>query len=159
MQSIEMAANGTSRRWAHLDLIGTLEMDDWQGSGKALVVDDDALVRRTLERSLEHCGFDVLSADGGRRALELAAEHGDQLVAVLLDLNMPDMGGQETLKEMRKLYPDLTVILVSGYDEREVARRFHDDQPTAVLKKPFRPRELKAKLRAVLEGSADHDPT
>lgn len=129
------------------------KLDKWQGSGKVLVVDDDALVRRTLERSLQLCGFDVRSAEGGHRALEIVGEEGHELVAVLLDLTMPDMDGYETLCEMRKLIPDLTVILVSGFGEREIAQRFRDQRPTAVLKKPFRPRELREKIRVVLEGA------
>ena len=126
-------------------------MSDWKGSGRALVVDDDTLVRRTLERSLQLCGFEVSSAASGPEAIEIFAEAPQDFTVVLLDLTMPGMDGDETLIELRKLRPDVVAVLVSGYDENEISRRFRTDMPHGLLKKPFRPRDLKEKLRQILD--------
>ena len=116
-----------------------------------MVVDDEAMVRRTLERSLQIYGFEVEVASGGREALEIFQRASSEMVAVLLDLTMPDMDGEETLKELRKIRPDVKVILVSGFDEQEIALRFRENPPSSVLKKPFRPRELKEKMYTLLK--------
>ena len=125
-------------------------MSNWKGSGKALVVDDDPLVRRTLERCLQMYGFDAVAAASGAEALDIFGEDPEQFVVVLLDLTMPGMDGDETLVGLRKLRDDVVAVLVSGYDEKEISRRFRTDMPQGLLKKPFRPRDLQAELEKIL---------
>lgn len=114
-------------------------------------MDDDPLVRRTLERSLQMCGFEVSGAASGAEAVAIFAEAPHEFTVVLLDLTMPGMDGDETLIELRKHREDVVAVLVSGYDEKEVARRFRTDMPQGLLKKPFRPRDLKENLRLILD--------
>ena len=127
-------------------------MLDWRGSGKVLVVDDDALVRRTIERGLEKCGFEVESASGGRQGVEAVARLGHDLVAVLLDLNMPEVDGEAAFRQMHEIWPQLKILIVSGFDERELAGRFSHDRPTGFLRKPFRPVDLQRKMMEILDS-------
>ena len=68
-------------------------------TGTVLVVDDEDLVRLVAQQILERAGFTVRTADGGRAALEAFREHHEQIDAVLLDLTMPDLGGEESCTE------------------------------------------------------------
>jgi PAS domain S-box-containing protein len=129
--------------------------DNWRGSGTLLIVEDEEGVRAVAERMLEGLGFQVVSAEDGREALKLVADRSEHIVAVLLDLSMPHMGGPETLRRIRELQPGLPVVLMSGYTEQEVASRLLDENPgpVAFLQKPFLPADLVTVLRRVLEAA------
>lgn len=78
-----------------------------------LVADDDASFRRVLQYQLRQAGYEVLEADRGDRALELFSLH--RCHAVLTDLDMPGIGGQELLLEIRRRSPDMPVIVITAY--------------------------------------------
>jgi PAS domain S-box-containing protein len=101
----------------------TLAGDDWIGKGTVLVVDDEPSIRNTTRIFLEEKGFAVLVAENGRKALEVFQANKNEIACVLLDLTMPEMGGEEALVELRKIRENVPVVLVSGYDERELESR------------------------------------
>jgi CheY-like chemotaxis protein len=117
-----------------------------------LLVDDEELVRVASQAMLERLGYRVLTAVDGREALELFRARADDVACVLLDLLMPNMDGERTLHELRRLRPDVRVIVASGYSREKAAARLGDGTPTAFLKKPFDEGELEEKLRSVLDG-------
>jgi len=125
---------------------------EWRGEGTILVVEDEADVREVAERILQDFGFQTVSAGDGREALDLMESGGSEVIAILLDLSMPRMGGQETLRQLRDSWPDLPVIMMSGYTEESVAPQFSDAGPgvTAFLQKPFFAEDLIGVLRRVL---------
>ncbi len=123
----------------------------WQGSGLILVVDDDETVRAVARQALELRGFQVIEAPDGRAAVDLVQEQGATVGLVLLDMTMPHMGGEEAYREMRRLQPDLRVILSSGYSEAEAMSRFLGKGLKGFLQKPYGPKDLLAKVQAVLE--------
>jgi CheY-like chemotaxis protein len=130
------------------------ELDaSWCGSGTALVVDDEERVRAYCRRSLEHAGFEVLTAADGVEALRVLREHGreHEIRVVFLDLTMPRMGGVEAYAEIHRMRPDLPVILATGFDSEDAAQRFSGERPAGFLQKPFTPVQLIAAARAVLE--------
>jgi PAS domain S-box-containing protein len=128
---------------------------EWRGSGTVLVVEDEAEVREVARHMLRSFGFDTLLATDGRDALDQMQRAGSAVNAVLLDLSMPHMGGQETFRRLRELDRDLPVIIMSGYTEESVAAQFSEAGSglTAFLQKPFLAEDLVAVLRRVLEGS------
>ena len=128
------------------------EAFDWQGSGTILVVDDEETVRAVAKTMLETKGFSVLTANDGREALEIAQQH-DDIVAVLLDMTMPHLGGEDTFRELRQLSPDLKVVMMSGYNERDVTSRFPEKRLAGFIQKPFKQKALLGKLREVLGDS------
>ncbi|MFH1681628.1 MAG: sigma-54 dependent transcriptional regulator [Candidatus Eisenbacteria bacterium] len=80
---------------------------------RILVVDDERNIRRTLEMVLRPEGFETIEAESGEAALRLLAEERADLV--VLDVQLPGMSGIETLREMRRADPDLTVVMISGH--------------------------------------------
>jgi CheY-like chemotaxis protein len=105
---------------------------------------------------LEHFGFRVLSAVNGRHGVEVFQEHEAEVAVVLLDMTMPEMNGEETFREIRRIRADVPVILSSGYNEIEATRRFTSKGLAGFLQKPFTPKELGQKLALALKpGSRD----
>jgi CheY-like chemotaxis protein len=108
--------------------------------GRILVVDDDATVRETGTMLLEELGFSVAQAIDGRSALSaLAAAPFD---AVLLDATMPGMTAGETLRTLRARFPELPVLLCSGYSRNDFADVLERDARIEFLAKPYRSSEL-----------------
>jgi CheY-like chemotaxis protein len=98
---------------------------------------------------LGEAGYDVLSASNGLEALDVYAAQSDRIDAVLLDMTMPVMGGEETMKRLAARWPDATVIATSGYDLEEAERRF-GGHPAGYLQKPFTAAQLTAKIAEVV---------
>ena len=96
-------------------------------------------------------GFDVLSARDGAEALDLYREHADEIVCVLLDLTMPLMDGEEAFREIRRVDPEVIVILSSGYNEQDATRRFDGKGLAGFIQKPFTISSLKRKVMQVLQ--------
>jgi PAS domain S-box-containing protein len=122
----------------------------WRGAGEVLVVDDEPSVRAVSRALLRRRGFAVAEALGGREALAMVTADLARFRLVLLDLTMPDMGGEETFRELRSVAPLLKVILMSGYNEQEVTRQFVGRGLAAFLQKPFRAEELDAAVHRVI---------
>ena len=124
----------------------------WRGSGRILLVDDQAAVLNAGRQMLGRLGFDILTATDGREALTVFEKHRDELVCVLLDLTMPNMDGSEAFLKMNELAPDVPVVVCSGYAENDIAQQFADTQPTAFLEKPFSLKDLTRILSGILAG-------
>ena len=99
---------------------------------------------------LEKIGFDVLTASDGREAMEVFSEHAEDIVCVLLDLTMPYLDGEEAFREMRKLRPNVRVILCSGYNEQDATQRFAGQGLAGFLQKPFNLTTLNQKITEIL---------
>ncbi len=119
---------------------------NWQGKGLVLVVDDEEMVRYMVSIMLEKMGYDVITANDGLAGVEQYAQHADTINFVLLDMTMPQMNGEEAFREMRKIRPDVRVLLSSGYGEQETMQRFTGQGLAGFIQKPYRYEEL---LRAV----------
>ena len=122
----------------------------WRGSGTVLVVDDEPAARGAARVMLEEMGFDVLEADDGLAGVELFRERAATIAAVLLDLTMPRMGGEQALTVMRSICPDVRVVLMSGYGEADVTNRLGAQGPNRLLEKPFHWGQLAETLRQAL---------
>jgi PAS domain S-box-containing protein len=123
-----------------------------RGTGTILVVDDEEMVRRIAKSMLEEYGYTVLLAADGRSATDLFRSVADQISMVLLDLTMPRMGGEETLRELMTIRVDVRVLLSSGYDEAEIIGRFIGKGIHGFIQKPYTAPRLAAKVKAVLEA-------
>lgn len=121
----------------------------WRGNGTVLVIDDEAGVRSVTARHLEKSGFEVLTADSGQSGLDLLAGHPD-IGMVILDLAMPQMGGDECFAKIREMRPTLPVIMTSGYDESGVIQRMPNAAISGFLQKPFKRGELLAVVRRIM---------
>ena len=113
-----------------------LEEKKLKGRGTILVIDDEEIVRRTARAALEHYGYRVIVAENGTDGLNLL-RNGETIHLVLLDMTMPMMSGEETLKYLRQLRPDLPVILSSGFNQAEVTRTISDRALDWFIQKPY----------------------
>lgn len=116
-----------------------------QAALRILLVDDDELIRDSLGPLLELLGHTVAMANEGRKALDLL-EAGLGVDLVILDMNMPGMGGREALPLIRALRPGLPVLMASGYSELEIAPLLKGCPGVSSLRKPFSLKEIKQKL-------------
>lgn len=119
--------------------------------GKVLVVENDAGIRQSLFETLSALGFMVGEAENGEGALvRLKMVDYD---AVLLDINMPGMGGMETCRKISQAYPRLPVIMLTVRDDEEDIVEALDAGAQDYVTKPFQIRELTARLRAAIRSS------
>ncbi len=115
-----------------------------------LVVDDEDTVRKLAKNVLTRAGMTVHVAENGASGVELFRKHHDTLSIVLLDLMMPVMGGEEALLAMQGIDPAVPIILSSGFDEKEAARRLPESKPARFLQKPYTAQSLSAAVAATL---------
>jgi CheY-like chemotaxis protein len=119
--------------------------------GTILVVDDDEAVLELAREFLLRAGFEVVTARGGREALEILRDDAEgRIDAAVLDISMPDLDGRETLLELRRLCPELPVVMVSGFGEDATTRRLASEEITAFVRKPYEPEHLIEAVRASL---------
>ncbi|MGD9209697.1 MAG: ATP-binding protein [Desulfobacteraceae bacterium] len=115
-----------------------------------LLVEDQKKVRNVGKAMLERLGFEVWTAGDGVEAVEIFRTHGSRFCLVLTDLTMPRMDGWQTLTALRRINPNIPVILTSGYYEAQVMHGDHIQQPQAFLHKPYHMKTLKAVIRQAL---------
>ncbi|WP_330334155.1 response regulator transcription factor [Streptomyces sp. NBC_00536] len=125
--------------------------------GVVLVADDDAAIRRSLERGLRLSGFTVLLAEDGSAALDLAVERAPDVL--VLDVSMPGMTGTEVCRRLRDRGDETPVLMLSALDE--LADRVAGLQAGAddYLVKPFALEELVLRLRAILRRRPQQAPS
>jgi PAS domain S-box-containing protein len=120
-----------------------------------LVMEADDHVRQVAIEALRHLGHAVLVAANCTDALQLFQAHGAEVSAALVDLTMPGVDGVTTCAVLRRLRPDLPVILTSSYDEAEIAARFSGRASTVFLQKPWRLEAFATAVRAALDMQSE----
>jgi CheY-like chemotaxis protein len=123
-----------------------------------LIIDDEPIVRNALSAMLKRLGFTVLTAADGQEGVDLFRANKTRVAAVLLDMTMPRMNGEETFRELRRIQPNVRAILCSGYSEQEAADRFAGQGVAGFLQKPFGMSGITARLREVLDGDGTPSP-
>ncbi|HEV2565061.1 MAG TPA: ATP-binding protein, partial [Microvirga sp.] len=123
---------------------------DMTGQGTILLVEDEDPVRAVNARALSARGYTVLEAASGIEALEIIQERGAPVDLVVSDVVMPEMDGPTLLGELRKLYPDLKVIFVSGYAEEAFRKNLPEGEEFNFLPKPFSLRQLVETVKQVM---------
>jgi signal transduction histidine kinase len=121
-----------------------------QGEGTLLVVDDEEMVLRAQARLLRRLGYKVRLAKGGREALDIYRRLQGEIDLVLLDLIMPEMGGEEAYGRLREIDPRVRVLFTSGYHLDEEAAESACPDCAGFIQKPFDEYELSAKLTSIL---------
>lgn len=119
-------------------------------SATVLVADDEQVVRDLARRALEGAGFQVLEATNGKEAIDVLRRDGQQISAVVLDLSMPVMSGEQALHQIREFHPSLRILASSGYSELEAAQRF-GNAIDGFIQKPYTSGRLVGALRQALD--------
>lgn len=125
-----------------------------ESTGKltVMVVDDDEAVLTLTAEMLEQAGFDPVTASDGAEAIERVRKRGNEIDAVVLDMTMPGLSGEETYRGMLEIRADLPVIVASGYSEQDAMEHFEDPRPAGFLQKPYRMGDLRAAVASVCGG-------
>ncbi|NCC24625.1 MAG: response regulator [Deltaproteobacteria bacterium] len=121
------------------------------GRETILIVDDEADLRDLTMEALSDAGYEVLEAAGGEEALSVFEANQERVALVLLDLNMPGMGGHQCLLELLALNPKVRVIIASGYALNDQVRVSLEAGAAAFQGKPFKIGELLTLVREVLD--------
>jgi PAS domain S-box-containing protein len=125
-------------------------LTDWRGHGTVLVVDDEPAIRATIAHMLPKMGLTAVPAADGMEGVETFRADPSRFALVLLDLTMPRMDGVETFAELRKLRPDIPVVLMSGFNKDEALVRFVGKGLASFIQKPFSLDSVRAVISSVL---------
>ncbi len=128
------------------------------GTETVLLVDDEVVVRSVAESVLKHHGYKTMTASDGIEGVEAVRAHGGEISLVLLDLTMPRLSGRDTFKMIREIYPDLAVIICSGYlvDLEEFAEET-GYRPTGFVQKPYQVDSLARVVRETIDQAGKND--
>jgi two-component system cell cycle sensor histidine kinase/response regulator CckA len=121
------------------------------GNESILVVDDEAPILESCQEALESVGYKVITASSGEQALEIFQEAPQRLGLVILDLNMPGMGGLKCLESMMALDPQAKIVVATGYADLEVEEEIYRLGGKLLIGKPYRFSDLMATLRKILD--------
>ncbi len=123
-----------------------------KGSGKILIIDDEPMMRVVAGGILEDLGYEILTADNGRQGLETFTRHCQSISLVILDMVMPEMNGKECFFAMKKVSPDLRVVISSGFTRDEDLEEMKAAGASWFIRKPFRITELSQIIHNALEA-------
>lgn len=147
-----------SRRVGGLVLLGHAGTEllavspDTPASETILVVEDERAVRATICRSLRHRGYNVLEAENGEDALMAAERYNAPIHLVVTDVIMPHMNGPDLIRTMRRWYPSMRVLFISGYTKSALPPELLEDGTGAgFLDKPFTVEQLLTEVRRMIE--------
>jgi PAS domain S-box-containing protein len=122
------------------------------GTETILVVEDEANLRYLARQFLEKLGYRVIDAADGAVAMQIAVAHEGVIHLLLTDVVMPGINGRELAQRISEIRPNVKVLYMSGYTENVIGRNGTLDAGVRLLQKPFTLRDLKSKVREVLDS-------
>ncbi len=125
-----------------------------RGSGTLLLVEDEPMVMEVTQAMLERLGYKVFKALTGQKGIDLLSEQKDKIDLAILDIGLPDIRGDEVYRQMKEIFPDLKVLVSSGYAREEVFQEM-EIPAAAFIQKPYSFSVLSAKLEEILKPDND----
>jgi DNA-binding NtrC family response regulator len=122
---------------------------------RILVVDDDPTVLKSCQRVLEPEGFDIYLVPSADKALEAIRK--DDFALLLVDIKMPKRDGIYLMSEIKKEWPDIPIIVMSGYDTEQTVQQAMETGAAHFIAKPFTPTELLNAIKKVMEKPGGHN--
>ena len=126
-----------------------------RGHGRLLLVDDEPMILEVGQQMLEMLGYEVVTANGGEKALAAYQRQGAKIDLVILDMVMPEMGGSETFDRLKAMDSSVRVILSSGYSLDGQASEILERGCMGFIQKPFNLERLSTKIREVMDRAGD----
>jgi CheY-like chemotaxis protein len=121
-----------------------------KGQGTILLIDDEEMILEVGARMLENLGYRVIPAAGGRKGLQAFEQERETIDLVVLDMIMPGFGGNETFDALKRIRPDVKVLLSSGYSLDGQAKAIMEKGCRGFIQKPFTMADLSRKIRGIL---------
>ncbi|TET83297.1 MAG: PAS domain S-box protein [Desulfobacteraceae bacterium] len=122
-----------------------------KGEETILLVDDEDMIIDVGKAMLRTLGYNFFVAKSGKEAVEIYKQKQDKIDMVILDMIMPDMGGQETYDHMHGINPDVKVLLSSGYSINDQTKDLLVNGCNVFIQKPFNIKQMSVKIREVLD--------
>lgn len=116
-----------------------------------LLIDDEEVVRSVGRSILEKAGFKALTASNGEEGIRKFEAHSSQISCVILDMVMPYMSGNLVFAKLKAARPDVRVVLISGYTDKQTLRQFQEHEIEGFLQKPFAPDALVKRVREIVQ--------
>jgi len=116
-----------------------------------LLAEDENLLRELGETILRQAGYKVVTAPGAEELRALVSEYSDPVDLLLTDVIMPGLGGQELVALVKRRWPDIRILYMSGYSSEEIDNL---DRDAGFLQKPFTPGELMKKIADLFNANA-----
>jgi two-component system cell cycle sensor histidine kinase/response regulator CckA len=123
------------------------------GTGTILVVDDEPALRIMAQKILEHCGYRVLLAEDGRQAVEMFRENAGAITAILLDMTMPVMSGEEAFRLIRAIRAEVPIVVSTGYSEVATRESFGVGTVVGFVQKPYTAARLCERIRTTSQAA------
>jgi signal transduction histidine kinase/ActR/RegA family two-component response regulator len=145
---------GSGHERAHASRAGEATPAPVVSESTLLLVEDNAMVRRSIENTLRGMGYRVLAVESGQRCLELLRDPAQRVDLLITDVVMPEMSGKELIERVHAMRPGLSVLFMSGYDRSTLASR---KQPVVIehfLQKPFDSEDLSLAVRKAIRAGA-----
>ncbi len=117
-------------------------------AARILVVDDEESIRDLCARVLSRAGYTVITAPSGEDAVALLTR--EAFALVISDIRMPGISGLEVLERAKATYPEIRVVLITGFGTPQMLTRAQQSGADRILTKPFSPMELLAAVREIL---------
>jgi len=115
-----------------------------------LVVDDEPEIRKLVSAMLTNSGYQIILADTGEQAIKLFRKQPKAIDLLLTDVVAPGMAGPTLADQLTELKPDLLVLFMSGYDNRQVVQKYVVEKGHLLLPKPFTVKQLEEKVEEAL---------
>ena len=131
-----------------------VETEDFKGSGKILLIDDEPSIRAVTGKILTGLGCDVALAENGRKGLDAFIEEDGSFDLVILDMVMPEMNGADCFRELKKVRDDIPVVFFSGFTNNEDLAEILKDENVWFLQKPFQRADLEKVIRQAMKFAA-----
>ena len=119
-----------------------------------LVIDDEEHVGEVIGGMLTDLGYAVTTVQSGKAAIDLLKKK-KRFDLIVLDMNMPTMGGRETFYKLKELHPDVRVVISTGYSNTSLDGSPLRQAVDGVLQKPYQLEDLSHAVRAALEGKGE----
>ena len=126
--------------------------DLYLGSGWILIVDDEAAIRITATKMLELLGYNVLTAENGEQGIKVFKEHQEEIRAIILDMAMPVMTGDEAYKRLKEMDPQVKVLVATGFTNDQRVRKTMEAGASGFMKKPYSINILSRKLHEIINS-------
>ncbi|MDD5596766.1 MAG: response regulator [Victivallaceae bacterium] len=126
--------------------------DLYLGSGWILIIDDEPIIRITATKMLELLGYNVLTAKDGEVGVKVFKEHQEEIRAVILDMAMPVMTGDEAYKRLKEIDPQVKVLVATGFTNDQRVRKTLEAGASGFMKKPYSINVLSRKLHEIINS-------
>ena len=127
-----------------------MSLKAYPGKNHIVLVEDEDSIRDFMETILSNKGYKILGFSSPKEAIKKLTEKSHAIDLVISDVVMPELHGPQFIKKLKKYYPNIKVLFISGYGEDSFSLEYGEDRKFEFLPKPFTTQEIVSKVKAIL---------